>query len=151
MTRHAVIRAALLAMACGALPLIAGCCGIPNAPAVWQAKGWVAQGLPPGTSASAASAFLESKGFTVAIYTSGSPHELWARMHIGACFLNFTYDGLYIEAFLDNSDRVVTANVINGVSPGIQGGWRAVASSSALRNSGNWNSNPALCKRLETT
>lgn len=96
-----------------------GCCGIPNGPAISQAQHWVDQGMPAGTNSAAASSFLESKGFTVHLYDSEKPRQLIATKHIGKCRLNMTYDDLYVISALDDSDRVKTTTVSNGVSPGI--------------------------------
>jgi len=96
-----------------------GCCGIPNGIAISQANGWVKESMPPGTSADAASKFLESKGFGVWTDRSTNPAELRASKHIGRCWLNITYDDLFVFSQLDDSDRVVTTNVYTGVSPGI--------------------------------
>lgn len=97
----------------------AGCCGIPNGLAVSQARNWVAQGMPPGTHAATASAFLKSKGFEVRVNRSINPHQLQATKHVGQCWLNITYDDLYVSSTLDDSDRVVRTTVATGVSPGI--------------------------------
>jgi hypothetical protein len=44
---------------------------------------------------------------------------LLATKHIGQCWLNITYDDLYVTSTLDGSDRVLTTTVTTGVSPGI--------------------------------
>lgn len=76
--------------------------------------------MPPGTSAADATAFLKSKGFIrVYVDTAASPHELRAQKRLGACFLNFTFDDLYLTSTLDESDRVRETTMHLGIEPGI--------------------------------
>jgi hypothetical protein len=120
-THPSRFRRQIIAAVGGLLSLIlTGCCGIESLPAVLQAKAWMAQGAPPGTSAAAATEFLESKGFRVfKVLDEKNVHELRADKKIGKCYLNFTYDKLYIYTTLDSSECVVDYSVYLGVSPGI--------------------------------
>ncbi len=114
-------KAALASIVSVLILLGIGCCGVvPNLPAAWQADAWVTEGMPPGTTAAAATDFLLSKGFTVyGVDLGTAPHRLRASKTIGKCYLNFTYDKLYIISMLDASDHVVSTRIELGIAPGI--------------------------------
>jgi hypothetical protein len=116
-----VAKGFLISIALAAMIFIdAGCCGVVYTPTVGQVNGWVAEGIPPGTSVEAATAFLKSKGFQVREdRTAANRRELVADRRVGICVVNATYDYIAVRSDVDESGHLLSSEVTHETRPGI--------------------------------
>jgi hypothetical protein len=96
----------------------AGCCGVIYTPTVGQVTDWVAQGMPPGTSAENASEFLKGKGFDVRETRSPSNRRvLIADKRAGTC-VNSKNDYVVVRSDVDEKGNILSTEVTHETRSG---------------------------------
>jgi len=99
---------------------LSGCCGIAEFPTSGQARIWIANEVPKGTSAEVAKHVLKDRGFRVKESTTpANVPMIFGDRRIGSCVLNFTYDYIFVTITLDESGQVVSTTVEDAIRPGI--------------------------------